>query len=639
MAKKDDNLDAWRTQYPSSAVSWRISGDPDYAQRYIGEAKSLHYSVKNRMRLEGLKSLGDTWTYNDGTEIRVQSIFGQDFIYINAGRAEVYSCSIILLNVPEVVPPMTWYPSEKEEFIKQGEQWVLVRHLLYRDEIGVEGLDYIKTYYKFSSDCPSCVRETSPCESKILASDIHLVTGGTLCHPFVYDGTRYKYKGEVTPHLPGNVKDHCIEGNCQGEIIKFARDEGGTFFIWKAYTEWSNVDLSVVHFTKMGLGYILLGIKNMDEGTPLCSAFQAVKVDCCTKNPLFQTVRMMWDTEGSRCAWAPIWHYGSIPVCEVPNPPQMNPMYLWLQSFWSGVSLIVAGNLDGSCPPYTWALEGAGYLRLPPPGSESTNIAEYFSKYQDWMGDNFPPFDDLTPYSNNFVKITVKDRCGHEDILEVGCCQEAQAEGRVLEIAYYSLAMDCGGTQLFFPWYGCGPYNWSLSGGGSIVPYPDGSILFTAPNSNAGCENNATLTVTDGCGSSGSVQIAINCYAPATIALGICNQTNCWCYEITQENCVGWTHESEALRRSRAWACDDSVLWDMWRLGIDECTDSGRPPCGNNCPCEASSDDPPCWNCDYNCAMYEGSFTPCNILLDRRTPDMKAQGCCPLNPLTGLPYS
>jgi len=163
-----------------------------------------------------------------------------------------------------------------------------------------------------------------------------------------------------------------------------------------------------------------------------------------------------------------------------------------------------------------------------------------------------------------------------------------------------------------------------MSGGGSIVQNNDGSVTYTAPASNAGCTNNSTLTVIDHCGEIASMQIAINCYAPADTALAICTQVQCWCYKLDNPDCLGVPYEGQYRLHAQSWACNDAVLMDVWWLGLSQCTASGRPPCTGPCACQASNDDA-CWNCDTACNNYSG-FTPCNTLLDKRTVAMKNAG-------------
>lgn len=221
MAKKDESYilkkmkeelgtEPWRTQYPSTTISWNLTGDEVSCQKFIGEAKVMLYKLKNRMNLSaslgplyGLKSFQDIRHYNDGTVIIVKSIYGQDFIEISAGITGFPTCSITLFNVPEVIPPMRWYSDGI--------------HTFDDGSMEVEGVDYIKTYYSFQTkDCNNC---GSPSFS--ICTDAQLTTtfgwgAPQTCLPFRFQDPR---RPPVDPPIPVNnvyPDDHCIiSGACQ----------------------------------------------------------------------------------------------------------------------------------------------------------------------------------------------------------------------------------------------------------------------------------------------------------------------------------------------------------------------------------------------------------------------------------------
>src|SRR4030042_70947 len=66
-----------------------------------------------------------------------------------------------------------------------------------------------------------------------------------------------------------------------------------------------------------------------------------------------------------------------------------------------------------------------------------------------------------------------------------------------LQINYSSLSMPCGASQNLSAWGGCPPYNWSLSGGGTLTPGggDNTSATYVAPASNPNCANNAMITL------------------------------------------------------------------------------------------------------------------------------------------------
>ena len=246
-------IDDWRKKTPNTVRTLKIQGDTTYAQHFMGEVDLLIYQTRNRMELGNLKQLRAQRTFNDGTEITVTSIFGHDIVDVDVTRAisviEV-TCSITLFDIPETVVPMK-YPGE----IHEGE---------------VEGVDYIKTYYAVDvSRCGDCdIPDFSVCDTTELADN------EALCKPFYFPNAS----------VEGTIEDadnHCLQStsHCQAEIISLGIDGGGTYFLWKAYTEWPPDD-------GIGLGYMLLKgfIKRIGQPDELCVSESVVKVDCCEKN-------------------------------------------------------------------------------------------------------------------------------------------------------------------------------------------------------------------------------------------------------------------------------------------------------------------------------------------------------------------
>jgi len=245
--KKDK--DDWIYQYPSTSVNRKIIGDGD-PRPYWAEANKLLYQVKNQMTFNNLGQLRSIRYFNTGAYVIAKSSFGQDFIEIHvpSGGEIIFqpSCSITLFNLPEVIQPMKWY--DQGEYDKYG---------IYGDE--VEGVDYIKTYYRYgSTNCNDCPREPdfTICDSEELAKTYGWFAEQT-CTPFVFKD-KYIPKGMTVPFKDGYPNNRCIHGTCQAEIIKFSADVNGTYFLWKAYTEWSSLGPWYANFTQSGLGHLLV---------------------------------------------------------------------------------------------------------------------------------------------------------------------------------------------------------------------------------------------------------------------------------------------------------------------------------------------------------------------------------------------
>lgn len=57
---------------------------------------------------------------------------------------------------------------------------------------------------------------------------------------------------------------------------------------------------------------------------------------------------------------------------------------------------------------------------------------------------------------------------------------------------------------------GCPPYTWRLSGGGALTPGGASAIYVAPPTTNTDCANNSTITLTDGCRNTATLQIAVS---------------------------------------------------------------------------------------------------------------------------------
>ena len=178
---------------------------------------------------------------------------------------------------------------------------------------------------------------------------------------------------------------------------------------------------------------------------------------------------------------------------------------------------------------------------------------------------------------------------------------------------------------------GCSPYTWSIdSGGGSLDSTSGSGVTYTAPATNVQCEYNPTITVTDCCGSTASVSIAVNCYWPTGYALSIKYLNTGTCvndYSVLCSPSFVWTHGLGSLH-TITYDCDGNVWTDCTEgINFDKCDSS----------CNAGYFLPYtyCGFCSCTGSRDVGGF---DVLLDYRSEVLKDQGCCPLNPITGLPY-
>jgi len=196
-----------------------------------------------------------------------------------------------------------------------------------------------------------------------------------------------------------------------------------------------------------------------------------------------------------------------------------------------------------------------------------------------------------------------------------------------LSINYSSLSMSCGASQNLSASGGCPPYNWSLSGGGTLTPSGGNNTgaTYVSPASNTNCANNAMITLTDYCRNIVDIQLAVNCYT-ASRALGYDERGisgPCFWGTFGYRQLTYWIH--------REFACDGTISW--------QCCQGAGGVCGayylavfeGDSTCFANLG---CWegSCGNTCRGYS-----CG-LCDKRTTIMKQQGCCPPNPITGLPF-
>jgi len=137
-----------------------------------------------------------------------------------------------------------------------------------------------------------------------------------------------------------------------------------------------------------------------------------------------------------------------------------------------------------------------------------------------------------------------------------------------LTINYSSLSVSCGSSQNLSASGGCPPYSWSLSGGGTLTPDGGGntSATYVAPASNPNCANNAMITLTDCCRNTAEIQIAVNCYTQADIALAQGEQAMCSaCIKYPTAPCSYeyWPGETRCVKSVFCivkYGCDNTLL-------------------------------------------------------------------------------
>ncbi len=583
-------------QYPSVFISDKTRKDitQDTRDKYRAAANVLLYQLSNLVELGNIDFFTMTRIFTDGTVIVATFNFGKYSIDIRPvmGRKEDEwspdQCNITLFNVPEVVQPMHWY----KEGILDSE---------------VEGVDFLRTYYTVDK-CNKCELDFTVCKTNILQSEYGYVTIKK-CLPFFFVNKKVQGRDD-------NPDNHCIHtmSGCQAEIIEFNEDDNGNYFLWKIYTEWSNLGPAYVDFSQNGFGYLsLIGTVSFN-GTPICSGPESiVAVDCCQKELNKRPIVIQW--EDPTFGWEPVDQtlaYNDLLV----------ETYFWVNP------------LSGVCIPIQWELTGTGTLT---PTGTWGQLATYT-----------PP---VAGNCNDTIVIQATDRCGNSyTITRVSCCASAPA----LSIGYTTLAMSCSGSQTLTAGGGCGPYTFTLTaGGGTLVDNGDGTALYTAPAANAECASNPTISVSDCCGGSDSIQIAVNCYVPATEALRVCDFLTC----VHACQLVGtWCHYHKVDGRW-SYNCDGTILSTYFEIYIN------RPVATFDCDavdayggtaadytwgCSNLDPSHPCTNsgttCNSGCACTEHSIgsgcngKTCGIAYDYRTAGMKTAGCCPLNPITGLPY-
>jgi len=641
----------------------KLFGDRIEAMRKYGEGQALLRATKSIAELLGIPYYR---LFNADKTVMAQSITGMQDQIILSHEPEVPIeeekkpyCNIAFLNLPEAIPPMKWYAPGQETFTKGEGGWVITGP---DGKTEVEGVDYIKTYFSWvTRDCPSC----SPLEFTVAkGDDANILTGSSPNRPFWYKsenddgGLIYEYEGGMVPHymgyttglgivIPDNPLNHTIYSlsGCQAQILKNGSkwtfsDAGGSYFLWKAYTEWSNVGPTSVTFSRTGLGYMLMQAFIKNKGINLCETDgMIIKVDCCLKVNDERQVSLWWESlsafqvGGPTCGGQPFMFYGSIKVCEVPEV--IGPIYtlLCIGAGANAKSLYMMPGIDGGCLPYEWSVSNSSFNIIPSkPSGESATLS-----YKQCP--NIYNFEEATALCHETFTVTVTDRCGTIDsVTSLTPCELAQTE---LVIGYTSLTMGCGAKQTLTAGGGYGPYTWSAGGAGSLSVTQGPETEYTAPGSNVDCGNNDSVSVTDCCGNTATVELWVSCSVQGT-ALRFCDSKVCEpCFRV-EEGGTGW-------------GCWSKYVFGMWKYDCagsltSETFGDGNGPAPSfecrvatyyGCCCKGGStcsDDLPCSCTGYCLPACINPNQLCGTLADLRTPAMKAAGCCPINPHTGLPY-
>jgi hypothetical protein len=284
--------------------------------------------------------------------------------------------------------------------------------------------------------------------------------------------------------------------------------------------------------------------------------------------------------------------------------------------------------------------------------------------------------DSSSPFKTTFVPpgekenqyILVYDgKMGEEERAVIGkyksldCCNFKKKEP--LTIGYTSLVMSLNESQTLTAEGGCKPYTWTLvAGGGTLTDNGDGTATYTAPSSNPNCVNNPTIGLMDCCGDETTLELAVttgNWLAGKIFSWESAGTTPCNCIHYPGEYWGHWHTQHEYDVYSQDLYCDGTIGNLTYAYGWYLIDFDGSPPvppispsdtfCSEFFPgketciwCNAICSDYPHDHSFYpravrtpggpNGCQYHGGFCP-----SPNYEELKSQGCCVINPLTGLP--
>jgi len=190
------------------------------------------------------------------------------------------------------------------------------------------------------------------------------------------------------------------------------------------------------------------------------------------------------------------------------------------------------------------------------------------------------------------------------DAARGGLCEDCEG----VEITYTTQGMAINETQNLSANATGAIVTWSLSGGGSLSANEGSSIVYTAPSSNPNCENNATITMMVSGQVCDTLEIAIVSDTESGSYIGYVPSSPTFC-NVVSDTCK--TYYSR-LR------CDGYIQAPMGSFPCSYIT----PP-GALSPCLDKGEDTEARN------AYCQGLSLCTDIVDERTEEQLAAGCCP----------
>jgi len=194
-------------------------------------------------------------------------------------------------------------------------------------------------------------------------------------------------------------------------------------------------------------------------------------------------------------------------------------------------------------------------------------------------------------------------------------CEDCPGDEYPPVISYQSQQMQFNGTQSLSATGGGGaPYRWTLSGGGSLsklVTSAGKTTIYTAPSSNPECAYNPTIIVTDYCGNTASVKLAVSCTGLCATGLGY-----------RKEN---WANNLLACMGQWASGCTQYNCANSYVNSLSHCSGTNILQDARDL-CDGSS----AYWCLYEDGTCQTAPTyPDYDIIDKRTAAQKTNGCCP----------